>query len=195
MGSIDDDDFGSRGDGAAMNWLERGEGGNENYIPQFIKVDPPVAAVGSLAGHVRVQGNINGFSAVEGNGRKVLVKERLEHNDLIALVQEGGEYRVLTWQGMNTVSGHCIEDGTFVSTTGDYNLGLDIKRPFEGRFVKVFDGIAQAYAPLWVGVVVGQSLLERLICSINDPRGRGEVHVPLTEIDAVGREICGAAER
>jgi hypothetical protein len=96
---------------------------------------------------------------------------------------------------MNTVRRSCVEDGTFVSTTGDYNLGLDVKRPVEGRFVEVFDGITQTYASFWVGVVVGQSLLERLICSLNDPRGRGEVHVPLTEIDAVGREICGTGQR
>lgn len=44
-----------------------------------------------------MQGDINGFSAVESNRRKVLIKERLEHDDLVALVQEGGEYRVLTW--------------------------------------------------------------------------------------------------
>jgi hypothetical protein len=80
-----------------MNWLERGKGRNECCIPQFIKIDPPVAAVGSLAGHVRMQGNINGFSAVESNGRKVLIEERFEHDDLVALIQEGGEYRVLTW--------------------------------------------------------------------------------------------------
>lgn len=48
-----------------------------------------------------MQGNIDGFSAVEGNGRKVLIEEGLEHDDLVALFQEGSEYRVLPWQEMN----------------------------------------------------------------------------------------------
>lgn len=96
---------------------------------------------------------------------------------------------------MNTVGRRCIENDTFVGTTGDNNLSLDVKRPFEGRLVEIFDGVAQAYASFRVGVVVGQSLLERLVCSLDDPRGRGEVHVPLAKIDAVVREICGAAER
>ena len=74
-----------------------------------------------------MQWNINGFSTVEGDRRKVLIEERLEHDDLVALLQERGEYRVLTWQGLTAVGRQCIEDGTFVSTTGDYNLSLDIE--------------------------------------------------------------------
>lgn len=44
-----------------------------------------------------MQGNINGFSAIESDRRKVLIEEGLEHYDLVALLQERGEYRVLTW--------------------------------------------------------------------------------------------------
>lgn len=40
--------------------------------------------------------------------------------------------------------------------------------------------------------MVGQSLPEGLVGSVDDPRGRGKVHVALTKIDAVRREICGA---
>lgn len=139
-----------------------------------------------------MQGNINGFSAVESNGRKVLIEERLKHDDLVALLQERGEYRILTWQALNTVGRHWVEDDTFVSTTGDYNLGLDVKRPVKGGLVEVLDGLAQAYTSFWMRVVIRQSLFEGLIGSFDDPRGRGEVHVSLAKIDAVSREICGA---
>lgn len=82
----------------ARLWIGYRDGKERGFdIPQFIKVDPPVVAVWPLTGQVRVQGNINGFSAVEGDRRKVLIEERLEHDDLVALLQERGEYRVLTW--------------------------------------------------------------------------------------------------
>lgn len=95
--SIDDYHFSPRGDSTAMNWLVRGKEGSRFGIPQFIKVYPPVAAGWPFAGQIRMQGNINGFPAVEGDGRKELIEERFEHDDLVALLQEGGEYRVLTW--------------------------------------------------------------------------------------------------
>lgn len=49
-----------------------------------------------------MQGDIDWLSAVEGNGREILIKERFEHDDLVAMFQERGKHRVLTWWGINT---------------------------------------------------------------------------------------------
>lgn len=43
----------------------------------------------------RVQRNVDGDAAVERDRGQVLIEERLEHDDLVALLEEGDEDRVL----------------------------------------------------------------------------------------------------
>ena len=56
-----------------------------------------MAAVFSAGGRW-MEGHIDRNTAVEGDGWEVLIEERLEHDDLIAMFQEGDEYRVLSWR-------------------------------------------------------------------------------------------------
>ena len=83
---------------------------------------------------------------------------------------------------------------TFICTAGDQYLCFYVQRPVEGILIKGFDRIAQAYAALWMGVMISQHVFEGGICSIGDPGRWGKIHVPLAEVDAIGREICSAGD-
>ena len=98
MRSIDNDHFGARGDGLAIIQIKFGKRSRERVTisPQFIEVDCPVVA--SRFFHIalgRVQRYVNRLTAVKGDGRKILIKKRLKHNDLISMLQECSENRVL----------------------------------------------------------------------------------------------------
>ena len=50
------------------------------------------------AGLWGMEGDVDGDAPVESDRGEVLVEEGLEHNDLIALLQERDENRVLSWR-------------------------------------------------------------------------------------------------
>lgn len=54
----------------------------------------------------RVQRNVDGDAAIERDRGQVLIEERLEHDDLVALLEKGDEDRVLSWVAM---SGCCAD--------------------------------------------------------------------------------------
>lgn len=64
--------------------------------PELLEIDGPIVARG-FSGRVLggVKGDKDRPSTVEGHGRKVLVKVRLEHDDLVTFFEECGEHGVL----------------------------------------------------------------------------------------------------
>lgn len=82
---------------------------------------------------------------------------------------------------------------TFVCSARNKNLGLNIEIPAKVRTEVILEGLAKADTALRVGVMVRSHRVERLTGGLLDPHGRGEVHVALSEIDAVRREVRGAA--
>jgi hypothetical protein len=43
-----------------------------------------------------MKGDIDGRSAVEGDGWQILIEEGLEHDDFISMLKEGGENGILS---------------------------------------------------------------------------------------------------
>lgn len=81
---------------------------------------------------------------------------------------------------------------TFVCPARNKNLGLNIEIPAKVRTKVLLEGLAEADTTLRVGVVVRSHRVERLSGGLLDPYRRGEVHVALSEIDAVRRKVRGA---
>ena len=77
---------------------------------QLVKVDFPIIAGRFISVRMGVQWDVYGFSGVKGDRRKILVEERLEHDDFVTLFKESSEHRILS----------------FVSTTSHQDFRLDI---------------------------------------------------------------------
>lgn len=72
--------------------LESFRTGRGQDVPQLVKVDTPVLSLGLLTfGQVRrrVEGDVDGATAVEDDGSGVLVEEGLDADDLVSRVEEG----------------------------------------------------------------------------------------------------------
>ena len=69
---------------------------SERDGPEFIKVDFPVVAGDFGLGHIRMQGYIDRYAAIERHRWEVLVEEGLEHDDLVSLFEERHKNGVLT---------------------------------------------------------------------------------------------------
>jgi hypothetical protein len=65
-------------------------------IPQFVKVNLPVVATWLEAIRVRVEGNVDGCSAIEGDGWQILIEEGLEHDHFVPMLKERGENGILS---------------------------------------------------------------------------------------------------
>lgn len=80
---------------------------------------------------------------------------------------------------------------TLVGTAGDQDLILDIQLPSEDGAVVVPNGLTKAHATLGVRVVVGGDGGQGFASRVLDPLWRREVHVSLSEVNAISRQIGG----
>ena len=84
---------------------------------------------------------------------------------------------------------------TFVGTTGDEDLCLNVEAPAEVCVVVFLKSLAETESALWVGIMVCGHRSQSLFARFCDPGGWGEVHVPLAKIDAIRREIHGTVTK
>ena len=84
---------------------------------------------------------------------------------------------------------------TFVGTTGDEDFCLNVEAPAEVCIVMFLESLAETESALRVGIMVGGHRSQSLLARFPDPGGWGEVHVPLTKIDAIRGKIRGAATK
>lgn len=76
-----------------------------------------------------MQGDIYRFSTVKCDGRQILVKERLEHDDFISMFQESREDRVLPcalWLMNKIDAKKILGKNAFVSPACDKDFGISI---------------------------------------------------------------------
>jgi hypothetical protein len=96
---VDDNHLCLRSDGASIPNSEKGRGIWEGLegAPQFFHINRPFRA-GRLEFVTRgwVERNVDRDTAVECDGRKVLVEEGFEHDDFITVLEERSEYGVLS---------------------------------------------------------------------------------------------------
>lgn len=74
---------------------------------------------------------------------------------------------------------------TFISTTRNKNLRVNVEISVELVAIELLDRLAQTRTPSRMGVVVWSYGIESFFCGSYDPFRRRKVHITLTEVQAV----------
>jgi hypothetical protein len=80
-------------------------------------------------------------------------------------------------------------DRTFVGPTGHKNFSLYIQFPTKTGVVDFFDSLTKPDATLGMCILIYGRIEHGFLSSANDPFRRSEVHVSLTQVDTILRQI------